>query len=277
MYRIDSKMQTVEIQHDAGFFSVLTISLDAILAYYRSEGRLPISLVAEDSFKWYRNKYSTNLFNELFEQNNRREILTTRYPVFTASKEENQFSDYRLIYYNVISQIVNIFFTPSEKIRTIATEILTNIEATEKKILSLVYRGTDKSQETIQPTIDEFIAKSSSIAKSRGISRFFVETDEDALLFRAKKEFGHDNVFHLIRDRQRNYENIVLYFATIYAISMTDHIVSTSGNGEMWVRLFRGHSGNTTQYLCPKEYIYGAKNPAFNNYKHSFWLGSNED
>jgi hypothetical protein len=276
MYTIDNKHETVVINHDAGFFSVLTISLESILAYYRSESKLPATVRTRDSFKWYKNDRSQDLIRELFEQPNHREILTNQFPVLTASRDECQFSDYRLIYYNIISQIIEIYYRPSGRIREYAQQILTQIGVKKKRVLSLFYRGTDKALETNQPSFDELITKSSLIAKSRGIETFFVETDESALLLKAQSEFGIDNVYSVKRDRQRNYENIHLYLATIYAMSMTDYIVSTSGNGEMWIRLFRGHSGNTTQYLCPKEYIYGVKNPSYKSHGHSVWLGSNE-
>jgi hypothetical protein len=57
-------------------------------------------------------------------------------------------------------------------------------------------------------------------------------------------------------------------------ISRSRFVISTSGNGEMWVRLFRGHAQGTQQFLAPKESIYGVKNPSYDPSQKYFWLSN---
>jgi len=61
------------------------------------------------------------------------------------------------------------------------------------------------------------------------------------------------------------YQQYILYHKCKY-------IIHTSGNGELWITLWRGNSKNMLQYLNPKEYIHGVYNEFYNPNKTEFWI-----
>ena len=67
-------------------------------------------------------------------------------------------------------------------------------------------------------------------------------------------------------------EDILWFLASMLIISKTKYIVCTSGNGELWLSLFRGHAENVYQYLNPKDNIYGIQNFAYTGPKSDYFL-----
>jgi len=62
------------------------------------------------------------------------------------------------------------------------------------------------------------------------------------------------------------------YVAEIIILSRCKYLITTSGNGELWIRLFRGNNKGSLQWLSPKQYVYGIKNKDFDPNKKCFWI-----
>jgi hypothetical protein len=61
------------------------------------------------------------------------------------------------------------------------------------------------------------------------------------------------------------------YIASIYIFSKLKTIISTSGNGEMFMVFLRGNANNIHQYLKKNEYIHGVKNKDFVQNETQIW------
>jgi hypothetical protein len=148
-----------------------------------------------------------------------------------------------------------------------------------------MYRGNDKVIETIQPSYNDFILKALNIKQKNNTIRFLVQTDELEFLNVFSKYVS--NSFHIeetpkinkqfssiqhIIDKNIKQKSTVAYIASLHIMSKCKYIITTSGNGEMWMVLYRGHSNGVYQYLRPKEYIYNVKNKSYDPNQEYFWI-----
>lgn len=70
----------------------------------------------------------------------------------------------------------------------------------------------------------------------------------------------------------RSFIHSQIMLASVLISSKCEYIICGSSNVSLWIILFRGNSNNIYQYLSPKEYIYGIKNPNFDITNKSFWI-----
>jgi hypothetical protein len=276
VYIIDLGQEKLELSHDAGFFSVLTVRLEGLLAYYRATGSFPKIISTKRSFNWY--KTDDEDFASYIFSNDKKSISSAinSDPRFTLANSDPQFTDYSKLRYQDLTPIIKKYFNPAPHVSRIKQSIIETLNCHSNRTLGVVYRGTDKAMETKQPSFDKFLEMIEYVTNEKNIDQIFIETDEIEFLSLAQSKFTGKRVCFLNRDRKRNYDNIFIYFATILALSELANVVTTSGNGEMWIRLFRGNSHGTVQYLEPAKSIWGKDNPDFNPDQTFYWHGEKD-
>jgi len=276
VYIIDLGQEKLELSHDAGFFSVLTVRLEGLLAYRRATGSFPKIICTKRSFNWYKTNdedFASSIFSNDTEPTSSAINLDPR---FTLANCDPQFTDYSKLRYQDLTPIIKKYFNPAPHVNHIKQSIIETLNSHSNRSLGVVYRGTDKAMETKQPSFDKFLKMIDYIASERNIDQIFIETDEIDLLSAVQSKFTGKRVCFLNRDRKRNRDNIFIYFATILALSELANVVTTSGNGEMWIRLFRGNSAGTVQYLEHAKSIWGKDNPDFNPDQTIYWHGEKD-
>ena len=136
------------------------------------------------------------------------------------------------------------------------------------------FRGTDKELETIQPSYEEMLQKALALKGNYPNLRFAIQTDENKFKQFIFGALG-DACFTLEQAEQNNHRhnhNFIIFYASILLLSKSRFIITTSGNGELWMLLFRGHINGVSQFLRPKEFIYNRPNPSFQKEQSSFWI-----
>jgi hypothetical protein len=265
----------LRINHNAGFFSCCTVRLVGILEYFSAFQRPPRVVDSSQQFGWYKRNPLEDVTSQFFKNREDVEIPWKGLPVrITDTGQEHQFSDYSRLNYAALRPFIERYFTPSDEIQQLADQIERSSPVPFGEICSVLFRGGDKKLETTQPSFAEVVLKAAQLRLRHPELRFLVQSDEPDFLEYAQREL-EGTCFFVNGSRSDPMTHISLYLASIMVISRTRFVISTSGNGEMWTRFFRGHGQDTQQFLAPKESIYGVNNPSYDPSQKYFWLGSN--
>jgi hypothetical protein len=276
----------LKVSHNAGFFSCCTIKLTAIINFYNDKHILPI-VDSNDLFELYKldvkDDISTIFFKNSEKENN---FEIVKNITFNNTGEENQFSNYKNLNYDVLIPFVNKYFKLTKTIIKKQNKLINKYGLDLDNTCAIFYRGNDKIIETTPPSYDDFIKKVKEYKNNNPNIKLLLQTDEKELKDRFFIEFPETINFNEIPTISKtmttvakHYKNdsnklkIVKYFlASINILSKCKNVISTSGNCEMWIALFRGNAEGIIQYLQPNEYIYGIRNSFFNPDKKYFWI-----
>lgn len=277
----------LKITHNAGFFSCCMIKLESIISYFNKNQSLPKVVDGSEQFNFYKNEKRDVTF-DFFEHYDNIDISLkyTQDISLVSVPTENQFSDYSKINFEMISPILKKYFTASQSIKNIQKQFENKYNIDYDNICAVMYRGNDKIKEIIPPSYSEVIDKAKMIREKNPGIRFMIQTDEKEFV----EEFMRciDNCFHIEETPKINKNHDVSlqyvihsdkkilytsnYLASIQIMSKCKHIICTSGNGEMFIIMYRGSVNGVYQYLHPKEYIYGVKNNYYDPKQKEFWI-----
>jgi len=263
---------TLYITHDAGLFSCTTICLVKIMEYYIHHGKLPDSINTQYQYAQYKpnNIYHTCIRNRFFIEDIQYKIpenlivTKTGGSVLTKSVEEDQFSDYKDLKYDEILPFVKRYFVLSNDVKTKIKTLTDKYNLDYSNICGVFYRGNDKACETIQPEYTKVIEKAKMIYNINPDIQFVVQTDENEFLNMFLEYFpnaihfteipkinkAHSSIQFTLNDDEKIVK-AQYYIASLWILSQCKYVIHTSGNGEMWIALFRENVNNMIQYLRP--------------------------
>lgn len=248
----------LHIIHNAGFFSCSTIALQEILMFHNEHKRWPDVVDRTQQYMNYKHRPTDNLIPMLFEERDTTFFYQgSRY--MTDARQEQQFSDYKLIRFADLSEALVRYFTVSEPVsRRIAEfEQLYNIDY--ENTVGVFHRANDKVKETAIADDSEYIR----IAKQYEGKRFLVVPDHWQFLHAFKAALPNSfyieanpcmdrdedkAIFMLLPHRDRP-EHALNFLATVIILSKCKRLITHSGNGGFWACLYRGHANNMHQYL----------------------------
>lgn len=276
----------LRVTHNAGFFSCCTIKLENILEYHRRYKKLPEVVDSSQQFNDYKIDKTKDITFDYFKKYDEIDIdISYVKDVYvTPINKEQQFSEYNKLNFTDLKPFITKYFSPSDKIETQIKVLIEKYNIDTDKTCGIRYRGNDKILETIQPTYDDMVQKAVYIKKNNKDMRFLVQTDEKEFLDYFMSSIS--NSFHieeapkinkkLMSIQHINYNNkefaTMCYIASLHIISKCKYIITTSGNGEMWITLYRGNSNNIFQYLRPKQNSYGVNNNSYQAQPDYFWI-----
>ena len=285
---MDNK-DTIVVNGSSGMFSCFTIRLQAIIDYYNKYHKLPVYVDSRYQFSCYKQHPDEDITHLLLKsprisKNDQNDLPPTF--VWSSSPEENQFSDYEKLNFSVLKKLVQIYFSPSDNVIETCNFLKEKYNIDINNTCCIYYRGNDKQTETNLPSYEEFIIHAKKIQDLNPNMCFLIQTDEEEfnkLCYEQLRNVIHiqENSFFQTRtmsSRQyvipndTKHTHAIYYISTIYLISQCKYIIHTSGNGELWITLWRGNSKNMLQYLNPKEYIHGVYNEFYNPNKTEFWI-----
>lgn len=276
----------LKITHNGGFFSCCNVRLLEILNYFHQNLKLPETVDSSYQFQHYRYR-GGDLSKDFFQDRNDIEIPYQKYISFSSDPRENQFSDYSKLNYTDLKPFIDKYYEPSQKNKEYYDYYMKKYEIDPENTCGILYRGTNKSIETIQPPYDEVIQKAKEIKSKNPQIKFLIQTDSSEFLNYAKQnledyieieeipKMNHSDKLYLpyvVHDNQIKQVCSNGYFAIIRILAKCKYLISTSGNGELFMLLFRGHANRYYQYLNEKEYIYGHRNVNFIPNKTNHWI-----
>lgn len=280
-----SDSNTLTITHNAGFFSCCQIRLEKILEFYNEHGVLPERIDSSKQFGYYKTAAMkerdttsdyflmkpVSQFLEL-ERSTPENISFIKKELKDAAQNvEVQFSIYKHIDFDSISPLFRHYFSPSPQIMEVLNHLERKYRLNYSNLCTVYYRGTDKQLETNLASFEEFILKALQIKTHIPDIKFLLETDsrEFRNLFLSKFP---DSIYFLEVDIGNPFVHSIYLLASVIAMSKTKIVVSSSGNVSLWTALYRGSADNIIQYLNPKEFIYGERNPNYDPNLTQFWV-----
>jgi hypothetical protein len=269
----------VTTESNNGFFSCCTSKLRQSINFFNQTSFLP-TIDSSNLWGGYKD-YEGDITEKFFKLNNEFKFNIEPF-IFTSSPQEDQFSDYSLINYESINFFLKKYFSLSDEVEEIKSKLISKYDIDLDTTLSVYYRGNDKVIETNIPTYEEFLDIINLKIKKDSIKKVLIQSDEkefyDFISDRLenliiideiiKPNRGNFNNQHVIPTGQKCY-HAQLFLSIIYLISQSKSVIMNSCNTSMWISLFRGNTKNVSQYLNPKEYIYGIKNENFCEYRFS--------
>jgi len=271
---------------DSGFFSTCSIILTHIINYFNENKELPKRVVTQKMFGHYKINKNDDIFNICFYE---KDILIPYTNKITYSKTtfENQFSDYKQLNYDKICPFIEKYFNPTDAIINLKNHLLRKyqIDINSNNLCGIFYRGNDKVKETQKPSYDEIVQKAKELKLINEDIQFIVQTDEMQFLdyflnfFPKSIHFTeipkiNSSMTTVAKTFEHSENKIIIlgfYLASILIFSELKQIITTSGNGEMFICFFRGNAVNIHQYLKKNEYIYGQKNVDYDINEKRVW------
>lgn len=248
---------SIKITHNYGFFSCCSVRLNGIIDYINSTKQIPINVDCSESYDWYKINNTEDITFEYFEKP---EHLNIDINTCIDYHENYQYNNYKHLDYNNLNQIIKKYFSPSNEVNNIITNIEQKYNLNYDNICVLFYRGNDKMGETPLCKYNDYIDYANKIISINPNIMFLIQSDETEFIelmtltfpnsIYFKDEIRHMNrcnetVDHVFRDNidifSKNYLGITII------MSKCKYIICGSGNCSIWIMLYRGHSENIYQ------------------------------
>jgi hypothetical protein len=266
----------LRVSHCDGFFSGCNVYLNKVFSYFNREKKTPEIIDSTNAFTLYKpsSRINDDIKCEYFDTLEDIFIEYTHDICTTYEHDEDQFSNYSKINFDMIDPFIKKYFTPSLQIKNHIEDLEKKYNLDYENTCVLFYRGNDKCVETNLPSYDEFIQKANERKSKNPDIVFLIQSDETEFIETMLQHFPNSFVFkdeirHMSKkvssvDRQVskdvNYVFSKLYLAITIIMSKCKYIISTTGNCSLWVILFRGHTNGFIQYLSRKKIIYDEVN-----------------
>lgn len=260
-------MTTLKIKHNAGFFSCATIRLLTIMQFYNEHGILPDILDDQEQFAFYKKELSENIIPEFYLDN-----LEARIPpgIHYATYEpgEISFGDYSKLLYEEINPFIVRYFLPSERVSGILKYYEQEYNIDYDNTCAIFYRGNDKKREGDLVPYQSFIDKANEVLALNPNIKFLVQPDETEFLeffttaFPGRcfwfKETPHmrkkDSAIFYELPPSKKTEHGCNFLAAVLAMSKCKYVITHSGNGSMWLCLYRNNFTNVYQFITKHIY-----------------------
>lgn len=255
---------TLFIRHNSGFFSCCSVRLDTIVKYFNMYRSLPLSVDSSAQFEWYKPPGTNGAsIVETYFITDISGIQFSKQPIEYG--HWFQLTDYKKLNYKAIQPFITKYFSPSQEIQDIVSNLETKYSLDYSNLCVLFYRGNDKITETELSSYDEYIAKAKEIQEQNPSIRFLLQSDETEFLealsshfpnsFYFKDEIRHIKKANTSVDKvfpQDNYQFSKYFLAITLCMAKCRYVVFESGNCSIWIALYRGNTEGIYQHLHDK-------------------------
>jgi hypothetical protein len=243
------------VTHDAGFFSCCTIRLQSIINFYNKTGLLP---EVDSSGQWSNYKDDPqylDITDKLFKTKDT--IIDKKQILFSDDDKEDQFSDYSQINFGDVNFFVDKYFSPSDDVELIKLFFIKKYNIDVNNIISVLFRGNDKSREIHLPSYNQFLIKIDELKLKYPEFKLLIQTDEnefcdfikskypDSIVIQELKRINRsDTAIQFVTPIGERFNLAKNFLGVMKIISETSHLITNKGNVGMWSCLFRGNFNN---------------------------------
>lgn len=260
----NNNRKTINIKHNAGFFSCCSVKLTKIVEFINSDKRLPDIVDSSQQFSWYKDKTKRDITFDYFKHYKNIPDINIMHPI--DYHWEHQFKNYSVLEYEKINPLIKKYFSPSVEINKIVNNIEEKYNLVYENICVLFYRGNDKNTEIEKCGYDEYLEYANQILKNNSKILFLIQSDETEFIefmtnkfpdnsFYFKDEIRHikkstnDTVDKHFNFKSSNYEFSKKFLAITIIMSNCKYIICGSGNCDIWIMFYRGNNKNVIQNL----------------------------
>lgn len=248
--------------HNAGFFSCATIRLLDIILYFNEHKQLPDEVESSEQFLYYKTSPGDNLIPYYYDATTEKNHpITVQAPVtIRMDCMAIQFDSYRNLDFENINPFVQKYFTPSSVVTAMVKNMVEKYKLNFENLCSVFFRGNDKQNEMKIPSYQAFIDKAHEIKNKNPNIKFVVQPDEneflnefllhfpDSIYFEETPMLKKSNTamfFELPIPLRAEYG--MKFFAAVLILSKCAHVITHSGNGALWLALYRNNVANLHQ------------------------------
>ena len=257
-----SDKKILRVTHNAGFFSCSTLRLVAIMMYYNEHGCLPDEVDSTEQWAFYKAYPSQDLVAELFKAGTE-DIPFDGPRIITYEPREVSFTDYSKFLLHNTWPFVQKYFSPSEHVQSIIESFIANYNIDLENTCAIFYRGNDKKRECDIIPYQQFIDKAKEVLNSNPTIKFLVQPDETEFLDAFTSAFPDRCIWFKETPHMRRKDSAIFYelplakrpehafyfLAAVIVLSKCKHLITHSGNGGMWVVLYRNNFDNVYQFM----------------------------
>lgn len=268
-----------------GFFSCSSIIFMKIFEYFNTYKKIPDSVDCSQMYSIYKKDPNENLY-QLFFKNNDMNIDFNGEIIFAIETFELQFSNYKLIPFSKFKPFVDKYFSFNDIVIDTTEKLKLKYNIQFENTCGVFYRGNDKVKETQKPHYNEVVEQAIFIKNNNPSIKFIVQTDEfeflqyflhhfpDAIYFDEIPVIHNQmtTVAYAYLNDPKKTDYILYYIAAINIFSKLKKLITTSGNGEMFIMFYRNNADGLVQYLKLNEYIHGQKNNMFDPNNSVYWI-----
>ncbi len=260
--RFDGKTGKLEIQHDAGFFSICTVTLQALTALHPRKNEVSVYWSGQPIWR-EGTTHQNNLFADFFAPNPDVSVTELKF-----SPRFNYHGFYEDLSFSRLSPYVRKYFSPAPIVRRRIAEFKQKYAIDPARTIGFWYRGTDKFVEVSAINLGHYFKKLRKALQAHPDFRVLIQTDQKLIRDGTLMEFGEKAFFidelpvtesstgvHQLTQEERKlsgFELAVNLIAAIHLQAECAHVVTHTGNVGLWTYLFRGHARNCCQ-LRPKD------------------------
>ena len=258
-FNTKTEMNVLKVTHNAGFFSNLTVKLIEIVIYFNDKRFLPDVVDGSEQFIHYKSRAGDNMVEYYFENNPMPIEYEKQIPLWYDCMAI-QFDSYKNLPFEQIKPFVEKYFTPSENVQNCTRFFEERYNLDYNNLCSVFYRGNDKNREMEVSPYSIFINKAKEIKAKNPDIKFLVQPDETEFLEAFLAEFP-DSIYFEETPHMRKKDSAMFFelpiehrgeygakfFAAVLCLSKCKHVITHSGNGALWLSLYRGNADNVNQ------------------------------
>lgn len=252
----------LKLYHNAGFFSCATIRLIEIVKWFNLNKRLPDVVDSSLQFAFYKKDLNEDIVSA-FYQEMPLDIEHTHEMVVTNEPGEISFGDYSKLNFKDIHPFIVRYFYHSEAVRQMRLNYISNYKIDVSNTCAIFYRGNDKQRECEVTPYADFINQAQKVLDTNPNIRFLVQPDETEFLQAFTAAFPNrcfyfsetphmrkknSAIFYELPPHKKT-EHGQLFLAAVLVMAQCKHVVVHSGNGGLWLAIYRGNMDNVHQFF----------------------------
>ena len=161
------------------------------------------------------------------------------------------------------NQIINRFFNPSESVSTKKETLEKKYNIDYSKTIAVLYRGTDKHTEVTLAGAEEYLEVTKNILKDNPDFKVLIQTDQTQVAEYFSEQLGDKIIFFEELPLTKSSEALIYILermgadsitwsqwvdAAFRCVSQCKYVVNHTGNGGLFVRLYRGNNKGIYQF-----------------------------
>ena len=268
-----------------GFFSCSFLILMSVFDYFNKYNKVPEFVDCSRTYSIYKKNQDENIYGLFFNQKDD-DIPFNGEIIHSDEKMELQFSNYKLLPFSKIKPFIDKYFSLNQIIHDAVQTLQHKYNIDYQNSCGVFYRGNDKVTETQKPSYHEVIEQAQLVRNENPLMKFIVQTDEleflnyflnhfpDSIYFSEIPFINNQmtTVANVFKNSPQKTDYILFYIASIITFSKLNKLITTFGNGELFIMFFRNNADGVIQYLKKNEYIHGVKNFRFDPNETNVWF-----
>jgi hypothetical protein len=263
-YNTDNNVLTINHNFGSGFFSCCGIRLQEIINCYNQFHKLPI---LDSTKQWSRYVDKKEVVVPMFFKNTSRVMPSSDKIKITDNPKDDIYSmlldDFSKLNFVHLNPFIQMYFSICDNALRIRQNLIDKYKINYDNTIAICYRGNDHVKKSIPPTYDEMLIKIKEVRNIYPDHKLLVQSDEsnfyDTVLSSFKNTISINAIHKILKNPESQVSDgipegqktlqAMLFLSIVSIISQCDKVITNSGNGALWIALYRNNTKGFYQYL----------------------------